>query len=86
MGTSDRSCQGGTRGNIVAFLWEHVVVKHLHTVVRVDLHGDEAAGEFAVDGKYLIDNSPDIIKLPENLRAFVHNIDELVSNRFTFKL
>ena len=45
--------QGGTRGNIVdsclkkSFLWEHVVVKHLHTNMRVHLHGDEAAGEFA---------------------------------------
>ena len=41
--------QGGTRGNIVdsclkkSFLWDHVVVKHLHTNMRVHLHGDEAA-------------------------------------------
>ena len=30
-----------------SFLWDHVVVKHLHTNMRVDLKGDEAAGEFA---------------------------------------
>ena len=63
--------QGGTGGNIVdsclkkSFLWEHVVIKYLHTNMRVHLHGDEAAGEFAGellaigDGKYLIDTSPD---------------------------
>ena len=83
--------QGGTRGNIVdsclkkSFLWEHVVVKHLHTNMRVHLHGDEAAGEFAGqllaigDGKYPIDTSPDIIQLPESIGTFVCNIDELVS-------
>ena len=65
--------QGGTRGNIVdsclkkTFLWEHVMVKHLHTNIRMHLHGDEAADEFAGqllaigDGKYPIDTSPDII-------------------------
>ena len=84
--------QGGTRGNIVdsclkrSFLWEHVVVKHLHTNMRVHLHGDEAASEFSGqllaigDGKYPIDTSPDIIQLPENIGTFVCNIDELVSN------
>ena len=30
-----------------SFLWDHVIVKHLHTNMRVQLHGDEAAGEFA---------------------------------------
>ena len=50
--------------------------------MRVHLHGDEAAGEFAGqllaigDGKYPIDTSPDIIQLPENI---VSNMDELVS-------
>ena len=65
--------QGGTRGNLVdsclkkSFLWDHVIVKHLHTNTRVHLHGDEAAGEFAShllaigDGKYPVDTSPDII-------------------------
>ena len=84
--------QGGTRGNIVdsclkkSFLWEHVVVKHLHTNMRVHLHRDEAAGEFAGqllaigDGRYPIDTSPDIIQLPENIGTFVCNIDELVYN------
>ena len=64
--------QGGTRGNIVdsclkkSYLWNHVVVKHLHTNMRVHLHGDEAGGEFSSqllaigDGKYPIDTSPDI--------------------------
>ena len=84
--------QGGTRGNIVdsclkkSFLWEHVAVKHLNTNMRVHLHGDEAAGEFAGqllaigDGKYPIDTSPDVIQLPESIGTFVCNIEELVSN------
>ena len=71
--------QGGTRGNILdsclkkSFLWDHVTVKHLHTSMRVHLHEDEAAGEFAAqllpigDGKHPIDISPDIIQLPENI-------------------
>ena len=83
--------QGGTRGNIVdsclkkSFLWDHVVVKHLHTNMRVQLHGDEAAGEFAGqllaigDGKYPIDTGPDIIQLPENIGTFACSIDKLVS-------
>ena len=80
--------QGGTRGNIAdsclkkSFLWDHVVVKHLHTNMIVHLHGDEATGEFASqllaigDCKYPIDTSPDIIQLPENIGTC---IDELVS-------
>ena len=47
--------QGGTRGNIVdsclkkSFLWDYVIVKHIFTLIRmrVHIHGDEAAGEFA---------------------------------------
>ena len=47
--------RGGTRDNIVesylkkSFLWDHVIVKHLHTnkIMRVQLHRDEAAGDFA---------------------------------------
>ena len=68
--------------NYSGFLWDHVVVKHLHTNMRVDLHGDEAAGEFAGqllaigDSKYPIDTSPE---LPENIGTFVCNMDELVS-------
>ena len=64
--------QGGTRGNSnsyleKSFLWDHVLVKHLHIDMRVHLHGDEAAVEFAGqllaigDGKYPIDTGPDII-------------------------
>ena len=83
--------QGGTRGNIVdsclkkSFLWNHVVIKHLHTNMRVHRHWDEAAGEFASqllaigDGKYSIDTSPDIIQLPENIGIFACSIQELVS-------
>ena len=62
-----------------------MVVKHLHTYMRVHLHGDEAASEFASqllaieDGKYLIDTSPDVIQLPESIGTFVCNIEELVS-------
>ena len=61
------------------------VVKHLHTNMRVYLHGDEAAGEFAGqllaigDGKYPIDTSPDTIQLPEFIGTFVCSIEELVS-------
>ena len=57
-----------------------MVVKHLRTNMRVHLHGDEAAGEFAGellaigDGKY-----PNIIQLPVSIGTFVCNIDELVS-------
>ena len=83
--------QGGTRGNIVdsclkkSFLWEHTIVKHLHTNMRVHLCGDEAAGQFADqllaigDGKFPIDTSPDVIQLPENMGTFVSNTSELMS-------
>ena len=83
--------QGGTRSNIVdsclkkSFLWDHVVVKHLHTNMRVHLQVDEAAGEFADqllaigDGKYPIGTNPDIIQLPENIGTFVNGVDELVA-------
>ena len=86
--------QGGTRGNIIdsclkkSYLWDHVVVKHLHTNMRVHLYGDEAAGEFASqllaigDGKYPIDTSLNIIQLPENIGTFVCSIEELVSKLY----
>ena len=67
-----------------SFLWDHVVVKHLHSNVRVHLQGDEAAGEFADqllaigDGKYAIDTNPDI-QLSENIGTFEHDVDELVA-------
>ena len=53
--------------------------------MRVHLHEDEAAGEFAAqllaigDGEHPIDISPDIIQLPENIGTFVCSMDELVS-------
>ena len=53
--------------------------------MRVHLHGDEAAGEFAGqllaigDGRYPIDTDPDITQLPENIGTFACSIDELVS-------
>ena len=71
-----------------SFLWDHVIVKHLHTNMRVHLHGDEAAGEFASqllaigDGKYSIDTSPDIIQLPENIGSIASSIEELVSKAY----
>ena len=83
--------QGGTRGNIVdsclkkSFLWDHVVVKHLHTNMRVHLHGDEAADKFAGqllaigDAKYPIDTGPDTIQLSENIGTFACSVDKLVS-------
>ena len=43
----------GTRGSIVdtcvkkSYLWDNVVVKHLHTNMRVHLCRDQAAGQFA---------------------------------------
>ena len=60
--------------------------------MRVHLHGDEAAGEFAGqllaigDGKYPIDTGPDIIQLPENIRTFACSIDELVSKVYPYLL
>ena len=62
-----------------------MVVKHLTTNMRVHIHSDETAGEFASellafgDGKYPIDTGPDIIQLPENIGTFVCSVDELVS-------
>ena len=59
------------------FLWEHTVVKHLLTNMRVRLCGDEVAGQFADqllaigNGKFPIDVSPDVIQLPENMGTFV---------------
>ena len=67
-----------------SFLSEHIVVKHLHTNIRVHPHEDNTAGEFARqllaigDGKYLIDTSLDIIQLPESIGTFVCNIEEMV--------
>ena len=52
--------------------------------MRVHLHEDETAGEFAGqllaigDGKYPIDTSSDIFQLPKNIGTFVYNVDELV--------
>ena len=62
-----------------------MVVKHLHTNMRVHLHGDEAAGEFAGqllaigDGKYPIDTGPDIIQLPKSIGTFACSVEELVT-------
>ena len=60
--------------------------------MRVHLHGDEAAGEFASqllaigDGKYPINTSPHIIQLPEIIGTFACNINELVSKVYPFDL
>ena len=82
----------GTRGNIMddclkkSYIWDSVVVKHLHTNMRVYLCGDQAAGQFADqllangDGKFPIDNNTtDVVQLPESMGTFVCNIDQLVS-------
>ena len=43
----------GTRGNIVdacvkkSYLWDSIIVKHLHTNMKVHLCGDQAARQFA---------------------------------------
>ena len=65
--------QGGTKGKIVDSCLKKSPVgscdslaSDLHTNMRVYLHGDKAAGEFAGqqlaigDSKYLIDTGPDI--------------------------
>ena len=49
--------------------------------MRMNLHGDEAASEFAGqllaigDGKYPIDTGPDTIQLPENKGVFACGIE-----------
>ena len=80
----------GTRGNIMdaclkkSHLWDSVVVKHLHTNMRVYLRGDQAAGQFADqlpaigDGKSPSDTT-DVVQLPEDMGTFVCTINELVS-------
>ena len=66
--------QGGTRGNIVdaclkrSHLWDSVVVKQLHTNMRVHLCG-----------KFPIDTLPDIVQLPDTMGTFVDSKEELVS-------
>ncbi|XP_065915773.1 uncharacterized protein [Dysidea avara] len=81
----------GTRGNIVdaclkrSHLWDIVVVKQLHTNMRVHLCGDVAAGQFAEellaigDGKFPIDTLPDVVQLPDTMGTFVDSKEELVS-------
>ena len=81
----------GTRGNIVdacvkkSYLWDSVIVKHLHTNMRVYLCGDQAAGQFADqllaigDGKFPTDgDTTDVLQLPESMDTFVCNTDELM--------
>ena len=49
------------------FLWDLMTVKHLHTNMKVHLHGDEAEGEFASqlfaigNREYPIASNPDIV-------------------------
>ena len=86
--------QGGTRGNIVdaclkrSHLWDSVVVKQLHTNMRVHLCGDVAAGQFAEellaigDGKFPIDTLPDVVQLPDTMGTFVDSKEELVPTEF----
>ncbi|XP_065905091.1 uncharacterized protein [Dysidea avara] len=64
----------GTRGNIVdaclkrSHLWDSVVVKQLHTNMRVHLCG-----------KFPIDTLPDVVQLPDTMGTFVDSKEELVS-------
>jgi len=67
-----------------SYLWDSVVVKHLHTNMRVHLCGDQAAGQFADqllaigDGKFPTnDNTIDVVQLPETMGTFVCSINEL---------
>ena len=55
-----------------------MVVKHLHTNMRVYLCRDQAAGQFADqllaigDGEFPTDDdSPDVVQLPETMGTFV---------------
>ena len=66
-------------------IWDRVVIKHLHTNMRVYICGDQEAGQFADqllafgDGKFPTDNdTTDVVQLPESMGTFVCNIDELV--------
>ena len=66
-------------------MWDSVIVKHLHTNMRVYLCGDQAAGQFADqslaigNGKFPTDdNTPDVVQLPETMGTLVSVIDELV--------
>ena len=81
----------GTNGNIVttacvkkSYLWDHVVAKHLHTNMRVNLCGDQAARQFADqllairDGKFSTDDDTDVVQLPETMDTNVCNIDDLI--------
>ena len=80
----------GTRGYIVdsclkkSYLWDSVIVKHIHTNMRVYLCGDQAAKQFADqllaigNGKFPTDNdTPDVVQLPETMGTFVSDIDEM---------
>ena len=82
----------GTRGNIVdacvkkSYLWDSIIVKHLHTNMRVHLCGDQAAGQFADqllaigDGKFPTEvDTADVVQLPETMGTFVCDIAELMS-------
>ena len=66
--------------------WDSVIVKHLHTNMRVYLCGDQSAGQFADqllaigDGKFSTDGgTTDVLQLLETEGRFVCNIDKLMS-------
>ena len=57
-----------------SYLWDSVMVKHLHTNMRVYLCGDQAAGQFADqllaigNGMYSTDDdTPDVVQVPETV-------------------
>jgi len=61
-----------------SYLWDSIIVKHLHTNMRVHLCGDQAAGQ--LDGKFPTEgDAADVVQLPETMGTFVSNIDELMS-------
>ena len=69
-----------------SYLWDSIIVKHLHTNMRVHLCGDQAAGQFADqllvigDGKFPTEfDTADVVQLPESMGTFVCNIDDLMS-------
>ena len=68
------------------YLWDGIIVIHLHTNIKVHLCGDQAARQFADqllaigDGKFPTEVDPtDVVQLPETMGTFVCNIDELMS-------
>ena len=81
--------KGGTRPNVVnaclkkSYLWEHVIVFHLETNMRVALNNDPEQANFSEklmcigNGKVPIIDHPDIIEIPDGMCQKVDSMDEL---------